>query len=94
MMKDIKSIMVKITDPYTIELVMESKNEYKERVRTTLAEYNTSKQEIIEAVYSFKKSGFCSFIPNIAGFMVRVGLLEKDGKDKLDMVIEVIEENE
>ena len=88
---EIESIRVKITDPYTLELVTESPTEYKARVRERLEDCSDVKQ-ILDAVTSFKECGMCSFIPNIAGFMVDVGLLDPNSKDRIDLVIEVLQE--
>ena len=88
---EIKSIRKQITDPYTLELVTESPTEYKQRMREIL-EDNTNKDEIIQEVLHFKRTGFCSFVPNIAGFMVDVGLLGPDHDKYLGLLIEVIEE--
>lgn len=89
-MNEIETKRVMITDPYTLELVTESKAEYKERV-TEMLENSSVQDEIIQAVRSYKRSGYCSFIPNIAGFMVDAGLLDDPQRTKLDMVLEVIE---
>ena len=88
---EIEGIRVKITDPYTLELVTESPTEYKQRIHKILKR-NTSKDEIIQEVLKFKQTGFCSFVPNIAGFMVDAGLLGPDHDKYLNMLIEVIEE--
>ena len=88
---EIESIRIKITDPYTLELVTESATEYKARVRERLEDCSNVKQ-VLDAITSFKKYGMCSFIPNIAGFMVDVGLLDPNGKDRIYLVIEVLQE--
>jgi hypothetical protein len=91
MSDEIKSIRKQITDPYTLELVTESPTEYKQRMRDLL-EGDTSKDEIIQEVLHFKRTGVCSFVPNIAGFMVDAGLLGPDHDKYLNMLIEVIED--
>ena len=88
---EIESKRVKITEPYTLELVTESPTEYKQRVREML-EDNTSKDEIIQEVKNLKRTGHCSFVPNIACFMVYAGLLGKDHDGRLDMILEVVQE--
>ena len=88
---EIQSIRKQITDPYALELVTESPTEYKQRMREIL-EDATSKDEIIQEVLHFKRTGFCSFIPNIARFMIVAELLGTDHDKYLDLLIEVIEE--
>ena len=88
---EIESIRKQITDPWTLELVTESPTEYKQRIREML-QGDTSKDEIIQEVKNLKRTGVCSFIPNIAGFMIDAGLLGKDHDGHLDMILEVIAE--
>jgi hypothetical protein len=88
---EIESKRVKITDPYTLELVTESPFEYKQKVKELL-ETSGSKDEIIQAVMDLKNTGACSFIPHIAGFMVDAGLLGKNHDGHLELLLQVISE--